>query len=180
MDKRWLGVVAVGMLAGCGDERDPTVAFCGALAGTPTLTCNAGCTVTNGANASDEDLDTFAALTPNPGETSATVTFTTPTQANDVAAGSVPGVFVTQPSSVTITDTAIKVYQDGGVNPVHTSANAEDRFVQDVESGSGAAGYLGLLNTPAFDKVEFTTTYTWTAGTPVYYIYEICADGGND
>jgi len=174
-------LAATGLTA-CGTDDTQTEAFCAAFAdaATATLACNAGCQLpADRAAVEDGNLDTAIAITPVANQTSATITLKN--GGTDVPAGAVPGLFVTRPASGT-RDTVLTTYVDDGPNPVDTSENAPQRVLESVDSGSGAATFLGLRTDDAFDEVRFTTSYDWqsNAVAPTYFLYEVCSHGGNE
>lgn len=176
-----LGWVVAAAVAGCGSEEDPTRAFCtsfGAGATYQWTACNAGCTLANSALAHDGDLYTTATIVPVNGQTTYTAVLTA-TSAADIPGGGDVGVFVTQPTNAnfqTMTSTLRTILN--GVQQ-ETLVPANDA-TSNSESGTAAAGFVGMRTTKAFDQVEFTAVMTWSNGqVPNYSVYEICADGGN-
>ena len=175
-------LAATGLTA-CGTDDSTSQAFCSVFAdaSTFTLSCDDGCIIPGDDSAAhDGDLDTAVAITPVGGKTSATITLTVEngTTGVDLAAGSVPGVFVTRPASH---GTAITTYHNGGTNPVDSSVVADQQVIQSVESGSAAETFLGLRTDDPFDEVRFVTSYDWGSDpeAPTYFLYEICSSGGN-
>ncbi|MGQ0586393.1 MAG: hypothetical protein ACT4PK_04225 [Gammaproteobacteria bacterium] len=167
-------------LAGCSSsEEDPTEAFCTTFGTVPpaafTLNCNAGCTLSNAAFAYDEDLDTTASIVPVNGQTSYTAVLMA-TAAADQPAGADVGVFVSQPQNRQSMTNSIRTYLNGNLQETLAPGNT---VIRQPDTGSPADGFLGMRTTLAYDQVEFTATITWGAGqTPVYFVYEVCNDGG--
>ena len=180
MGKRWLVVAVVGVLAGCSDEPDPRQAFCNGFGNGAVFAWSqsAGYTVANPNSASDRDLFTASSIVPSsPSATTGTATLSA-TSVADIPAGATVGVFVTQPSGLTQAANTVRTLLNNVEQETSDNANP-NRLISVVEEGSAAAAFLGLRTTMAFDEVEFTTTNSWNSGTPVYYVYEICSDGGN-
>jgi hypothetical protein len=170
-------------VAGCTEEEDPTEAFCtsfGAGATYQWTACNAGCTLANSALAHDQSLTTTATIVPVDGQTTYTAVLTA-TAAADIPGGADGGVFVTQPNfqNFQTMNSTLRTIRDGVQQETLNPGGAND-VTSPSESGTPAAGFLGMRTTQAFDQVEFTATVTWNAGqAPNYSVYEICADGGN-
>lgn len=170
-------------LVGCPSEDDADdtgpKAYCNSFGAGPTLTwnCNAGCTVANSGSAGDRNLTTASSIVPTSGSTGGTAVLRV-TGSTTIAGGAVAGVFVTQPSTLSSTSNSFKTY----LNTVEQeSTTGQNIVVQAAGSGTSAAGFLGIRTTKEFNSLEFTTVNGWTSGQtqPVYYVYEICSDGGN-
>jgi len=171
-----LTVMLGAALAGCSGEEVTTEAFCNAFP-TPTFTfnCNAGCTLSTPTFAYDQDPDTTASIVPVNGQTTYTAVLLA-TSATNIPGGADVGVFVTQPQNRQSMTNVIKTYLDGNLRETLAPANT---VIRTPDTGSPADGFLGMHTTMDFDQVEFTATITWTAGqTPVYFVYEVCNDGG--
>jgi hypothetical protein len=183
--KIWIGglLAASAALAGCSsDDPDPTVAFCvgfGAGATVQWGTCT-NCAVSNPANVSDGNLNTFASVVPNPASTTDTFTLTA-TSVNDIAGGGVVGLWITQPAGLTNFDTEISTYLDGNPTPVEVLDVATNGVTLGADEGTDAQGFIGMQTTQAFDQVVIERVSTYASGaTPTYFVYEACADGGAD
>jgi hypothetical protein len=181
MNKVW-AVALLAALAGCSSGADdPRQAFCVGFGNGATFawTQDAGYTVANPLSASDGDLFTASSIVPaSPAATSGSATLSA-TAAATLPAGATVGVFVTQPGGLTQTANRVRTLLNN-VEQETTDNSNPNRLISVVEEGSAAAAFLGLRTTMAFDEVEFTTTNTWNSGTPVYYVYDVCSDGGNE
>lgn len=174
-----MAVLALGLagLAGCDDLAEPPQAYCSSF-GTgvsPAWTCT-NCTVANQPQVLDGDLDTASAVTPNSGTTGDSFSVRA-TAGASFAGGATVGVWITVPSAAASTDYTLRTLLGGTQVETLTPQNS---VIVDARDGTQASGFLGMRTTAEFDAVEFSTTNTWNAGqTPVYYLYELCADGGN-
>jgi len=177
--KRLLLALTVTM-AGCPSD-EPTEAFCttfGAGATYQWTACNAGCTLADTAKAYDQDLYTTATIVPVNGQTTYTAVLTA-TSAADIPGGADVGVFVTQPTNANFQtmNSTLRTILNGVQQETLSGANDA---TSNSDSGTQAAGFVGMRTTLPFDQVEFTATVTWSNGqVPNYSVYEICADGGN-
>lgn len=172
-------VLAAGLaaLAGCKELDEVPQAYCNSFGTgvTPTWTCT-GCTVANQPGVLDRDLDTASSVTPDSGTTGDTFSVRA-TSATAFAGGATVGVWITVPAAASSTDYTLRTLKAG--SQVETLA-AGNSVIVDARGGTQASGFLGMRTTAEFDAVEFSTTNTWSAGsTPVYYLYELCSDGGN-
>lgn len=173
-----LAVTAALMLSGCpGDELPKRTAFCSSFgpgAAFSWSTCT-NCTRTNETQAYDRDLFTAAGIVPNAGQTGDAVTLLAQSTA-DIASGATVGAWVTDTAGFQSSVKAIRTLNGGVEQEVATSQNV---VVRQADEGTDATGFIGMTTTRAFDAVEFSVTNTWGSGqAPVYYIYEICSDGG--
>lgn len=171
------GAAGALLLGSCsGDDLPKRQAFCssfGTSAQFAWSTCT-NCTVTNPALAYDGDLDTTAAITPNANQTTDGATLSAQSVA-DIAGGATVGVWVTEPASAQRVKN-IRTLKDGQQQEI---VDANNVVVEYADEGTAAAGFFGMETTLDFDTVEFTVTNTFASGqTPVYYVYEICSDGG--
>ena len=181
MNRIWMAAL-LAALAGCSSSDDTsTVAYCtgfgaGAIHG---QSCT-NCAFNNAANASDGNLDTTASIVPNPGSTTSTFTMTA-TSTTDIAGGAVVGLWITQPGGLTGFTTEIRTYLNGDPTPVEELDVNTNGVTLGADEGTPAQGFIGMQTTEAFDQVvvERTSTYN-SPNTPVYFVYEICADGGAD
>lgn len=169
-------------LAGCSSSDDePTEAFCTSFGDGATYqwqACDAGCQLANATQAHDEDLTTTATIVPQPGQTTYTTKLTA-TSVADIASGAVPGVFLTQPSSANFVSMTTTMRTIKDTVEVET-LNAGNEEISLSDNGTPATGFLGMRTTQDFDSLELSVTLTWSgAQTPNYFVYEICADGGN-
>lgn len=164
-------------LAGCKDVYETPQAFCSSF-GTgvsPVWTCT-GCTVANQPQVLDRDLDTASAVTPDSGTTGDSFSVRA-TAGTPFAGGATVGVWITVPAAASQTDYTLRTLKSGSEVETLTPQNS---IIIDARGGTAASGFLGMRTTAEFDAVEFATANTWNAGqTPVYYLYELCADGGN-
>lgn len=169
--------VGVAGLAGCDELDEPPQAFCNSFGPgiTPAWTCT-NCTVADQPQVLDRGLDTASAVTPTAGATSETFSVRA-TAATAFAGGATVGVWITVPSTATQTDYTLRTLKGGTQVETLTPQNS---VIVDARGGTQASGFLGMRTTLEFDAVEFSTANTWNAGqTPVYYLYELCSDGGN-
>lgn len=166
-------MAAVGALCACKSNPDAGTAFCNAFTSqtTPVWTCT-NCSPANLGKEVDQDLDTAAGITPNSGTTSDSATLKVGGAL--VASGATPGVFVTQSATLDSTTNTIKTYKNSVLQETSGPGNV---IVHTSKGGTSAQGYIGMTTTKDFDTVEFDTANTWSSGTPVYYVFEICADG---
>jgi hypothetical protein len=176
MGKRWLVMAVIGVLAGCGDDSNPTQAFCTSFGNGATFASTCTNCAFDRTAARDGDLASAASIVPNASATTETTTLRA-TSANDIAGGTVVGVWVTQPSfSGFNTGNSFETFLDGSSQEVLTADNG---VVLGADEGTPAQGFIGMQTTEAFDEVLFTSTNSWPSGNaPVYYVYEICSDGG--
>jgi hypothetical protein len=170
-------------VSGCSDDVEETEAFCtsfGAGATYQRTACTAGCIYAQPAQAHDGNLFSSATVVPVGGQTTYTAVLTA-TAAADIPGGADVGVFITQPNnqSFQTMNSTLRTIRDGVQQETLNPGGSND-VTSPSDTGTLAAGYLGMRTTQAFDQVEFTATVTWT-GTqaPNYSVYEICADGGN-
>lgn len=181
MHRQWIAGLLAGAaaLSGCAsDDSEPLQAFCNGFGNGSTFnwTCNAGCQVLNPALAGDANLDTPASIVPNGGATTETATLLASSVA-DIPGGTVVGAWVTQPAGLNTSANSFRTLLNGVQQEI---LNANNGVVISADEGTPAQGFIGIRTTMQFDAVEFTSTNSWNAGqTPVYYVYEICSDGGS-
>ena len=169
-------------LTGCSSsDDDPTEAYCTSFGPGAThawTACSPGCALANEPQAYDLNLNTTTTIVPQPGQTTYTTKLTA-TSVADIASGAVPGVFLTQPTPANFVNmtTTMRTIKD---NVQVETLNASNEEISFSDNGTPATGFLGMRTTQDFDSLELTVTVTWGAGdVPNYFVYEICADGGN-
>jgi hypothetical protein len=171
-------VVAIGALSACKDAEEPGVAFCTGFTNPTavTRTCT-NCTFSTATeNEADGDLDTNVSAVPAANSTTDTVKVRL--GGDDLPSGTLAGIFVTESDAITTRTRTLRTYLDGTLQETKTGNQLS---VRRSEDGTVAGGYVGMTTTMAFDAVEYEVKNDYTMGqTPVYYLYEICSDGGVD